>query len=254
MSQPRGSLKHVLDLLDSGRFAQTMSGLLGKHGVQVNEDDAWRPQGYGQPDEWTSEKFCGEHCRDWFDSNQFSGWWKISSGNPPQWDILSTCNIDNAPGLLLVEAKANDQELDWKGKSLSPEPSQGSKENHRIIGECIEEANTALNQHLPGFAISRDRHYQLSNRIASAWKLAQCGLPVALLYLGFTGDEGIRTPSRNPITDHDHWQRLMGAYMHGVVPQHLPGTIIHEKSGGSMRMLIKSLPVIDHSRPVQEKA
>ena len=252
--QPRGSLKHVLDLLDSGRFAQTMTDTLGKHGVQVGEDDAWRPQGYGDPEEWTVRRFCAEHCKDHFDSARFDAWWVPDKYRNPQWDILSTCTIGGAPGLLLVEAKGNDQELDWNGKPLSAKASDQSKENHRIIGQCIDEANDALNQHFPGFAISRDRHYQLSNRIATAWKLAQCGLPVTLLYLGFTGDEGMRTTTRQPLADRDHWQRIMGAYLHGVVPQHFPCTTIHVSGKGNFTMLIESLPITEISPPAKENA
>lgn len=253
MSQPRGSLKHVLDLLDSGRFAQTMSTLLGKDGMQLTEKDAWRPQGYDDPEEWTVRRFCAEHCAGLFDFARFDAWWVPDKYRNPQWDLLSTCTIDDRPGLLLVEAKGNDQELDWNGKPLSKKASDQSRENHRIIGQCIDEANAALNRHIPGFAISRDRHYQLSNRIATAWKLAQCGLPVALLYLGFSGDEGIRAgDTRQPIIDHDHWQRLMGSYLHGLVPQHFPGTILSEEGGGSMRLIIKTLPIIQISPPAKE--
>ncbi|MCJ2165598.1 MULTISPECIES: hypothetical protein [unclassified Pseudodesulfovibrio] len=244
---PRGSLKHVLDLLDSGRFAVVMSNILGEHGVHVVEGDTQRPQGYADSEEWTVRRFCAEHCKDRFDFARFDAWWVPDRYRNPQWDILSTCTIDGTPGLLLVEAKANDQELDWNGKPLSPKASDQSKENHHIIGQCIEEANSALNQILPGFSISRDTHYQLSNRIATAWKLADCGLPVALLYLGFTGDAGMRTPTRQPLIDRDHWLRLMGAYLHGVMPQHFPCTTIHFGGNGNMRMLIESLSVIETS-------
>ncbi|WP_285906609.1 hypothetical protein [Pseudodesulfovibrio pelocollis] len=252
MSQPRGSFKHVLDLLDSGRFAAAMTGLLGGHGVRVGQGDARRPLGHDDPDEWTLEHFCGEHCRELFDCHGFASWWNISGGKRPTWDILATCTIHGDPGLLLVEAKANDRELDWNGKAEPDQANPRALENHRIIGQCIDEANTALNRHIPGFAISRDTHYQLSNRIASAWKLAECGLPVALLYLGFTGDEGLRTATRHPLADRDHWQRLMGAYLHGTVPHHFPGTVIHGSGKATMRMLIEALPVMEISPPAQE--
>ena len=49
----------------------------------------------------------------------------------------------------------------------------------------MSEANQALNQTLPGWALSSKRHYQLSNRFAWAWKLADLRLPVVLVYLGF---------------------------------------------------------------------
>jgi hypothetical protein len=247
VNQPRGSLKHVLDLLDSGRFAPIVSDMLAKYGVSVGAGAAWRPQGHADSEEWTVRRFCAEHCKDRFDFARFDAWWVPDRYRNPQWDILSTCTIDDAPGMLLVEAKANDQELDWNGKPIATKASEQSNENHRIIGKCIEEANAALNQIIPGFSISRDTHYQLSNRIATAWKLAECGLPVALLYLGFTDDEGMRTPTRQPLIDRDHWLRLMGAYLHGVVPQHFPCTTVRVSGKGSMRMLIESLPAVEQS-------
>lgn len=248
-----GSRKHVLDLLDSGQFAGTMSNLLGPHGIHVSVNDVHMPLGHAEPEEWTLRRFCSEHCRGHFDFARFDVWWVPDRYRNPQWDLLCTCSLGSKPGLLLVEAKANDQEMDWKGKPLAHNASPQSRANHDIIGRCIDEANTALNQRLPGFAISRDTHYQLSNRMASAWMLAECGLPVALLYLGFLGDEGIRDAGE-PIKDRDHWQRLMGAYLQGVIPNHFPGIHLHEASGASMRMLVEALPVLEFSSPKEPVA
>ncbi len=39
----------------------------------------------------------------------------------------------------------------------------------------------------------------------------------------------------------------MGAYMQGILPQSFPETKIEFKSGGSMVMLIRSLPIIEVS-------
>ena len=38
--------------------------------------------------------------------------------------------------------------------------------------------------------LSRDHHYQLSNRFAWSWKPASIGVPVVLLYLGFLNAQG----------------------------------------------------------------
>jgi hypothetical protein len=40
---------------------------------------------------------------------------------------------------------------------------------------------------MDGWTLSRDSHYQLTNRFAWAWKLASMGVPVVLGYLGFQG-------------------------------------------------------------------
>ena len=57
------------------------------------------------------------------------------------------------PGLLLVEAKAHEGELDWAGKRLSPSAKLASKDNHARIAGCIKEANTALNEDYKKMAI-----------------------------------------------------------------------------------------------------
>jgi len=116
---------------------------------------------------------------------ELTEWWleKTRGANLPNWDIASTCTIEGMKGLLLVEAKAHDKELSEAGKSQST--TDNSKKNHDRIGIAIEQANTGLNSVLNGWALSRDSHYQLSNRFAWSWKLTNLGMPVVLVYLGF---------------------------------------------------------------------
>jgi hypothetical protein len=54
------------------------------------------------------------------------------------------------------------------------------------IHSTIQEAGFALSKQT-GFtwALSRDWCYQMSNRFAWAWKLAEFGKPVILIYRGF---------------------------------------------------------------------
>ena len=54
------------------------------------------------------------------------------------------------------------------------------------IRSAIMEANADL-ERLTGsvWRLSRDSHYQLSNRFAWSWKLASLQMPVVLVYLGF---------------------------------------------------------------------
>ncbi len=49
--------------------------------------------------------------------------------------------------------------------------------------------------------------------------------------------------------DNDHWQRGMGAYMQGILTQSFPETWLEFESGGSMIMLIRSLPIVEVSPP-----
>ena len=69
---------------------------------------------------------------------------------------------------MLVEAKAHSKELSESGKALG---AGTNIENHLRIGEAISEVNTDLNRILAGWNLSRDSHYQLSNRFAWAWKI-----------------------------------------------------------------------------------
>lgn len=66
-------------------------------------------------------------------------------------------------------------------------------------------------------AISRDRFYQFSNRLAFAWKLASLGIPTVLVYLGFTGDDGI-SDCDEPLRDDQHWRRIVQDQVAPVFP------------------------------------
>jgi hypothetical protein len=140
--------------------------------------------------------------------------------NTPNWDIAVGCTIEDRPGLVLVEAKANWQELKVDGKVLRSDASKNSKENHEQIGRAIDEAQSGWQRVDPRVAITRDSHYQLANRLAFSWKLGMFGFPVVLAYVGFTGDEGIRDAGV-PFTDGQDWQRAFSEYVGGTVPPNL---------------------------------
>jgi hypothetical protein len=58
-------------------------------------------------------------------------WWlSVPSNNPrtPNWDIASTCTIEGKTGILLIEAKAHDQELikEETGRKSIEVPVSGS--------------------------------------------------------------------------------------------------------------------------------
>jgi hypothetical protein len=110
-------------------------------------------------------------------------WWLAvpwTRTTTPNWDIASTCLIHGKPGILLIEAKAHDAELrnEERGKPLGSEDNKGvsidSRRNHVRIGCSIQEAALALSQETGlSWALSRDWCYQMSNRLAWAWKLAE---------------------------------------------------------------------------------
>jgi hypothetical protein len=165
------------------------------------------------------------------------------------WDLLSTCRVNGQSGLLLVEAKAHESELSFAGKSLKPSASEQSKLNHAHITGALQEANRGLRALLgDDINLTIESHYQLANRLAWTWKLADCGVPVVLLYLGFIGD----THFKDYFRDADHWQRAMGACMNGVVPLSLPGRTVSTAGRGSFVMLVKAAGVPQSSQACRQ--
>jgi hypothetical protein len=247
----RGSQRHLLDLISHPNYVVLMNDLLA--GVATITNSECRiPTGHGAPNEWELPQFISTHCAAWLDVERVRGWWlptqpggKDAKG--ATWDLLSTCRMNGQNGLLLVEAKAHESELSFAGKALNPAASDQSKLNHAHIAGALQQANRGLRALLGNDASLRiDSHYQLANRLAWAWKLAECGVPVVLLYLGFTGD----TYFNDHFKDGDHWQRAMGAYMSGVVPSGLPGRTVGTTGRGSFVMLVKDSPV-SQSSPVR---
>jgi len=215
----------------------------------VTEPHLWQPKGYLAPVEARLEE-CGHHfvpdVECW---EELAAWWipHRRGANKPNWDLVVACNLGGVPGLALVEGKAHEQELGRFGKPFDPAGSPNSLANHERIGEAIAEASAALDRVLPGVLLSRDSHYQLANRVAYSWRLASMGVPVLLMYLGFTGDHGISYVG-TPLRDGLHWQSAMRGYMAGVLPDgFLERWIPCGKAG--MRMIVRSKAVFEQSSP-----
>ena len=246
-TRDRGSRKHILDLLERGGFEAKMRQVLAGTNVRLTEQPCARPVSRKNKADWAeydAEKYLKRHPVQGWAGALPSCWWVKGRGTRPTWDLLCHVLVSDRPGLLLTEAKAHEGELDWAGKRLAPSAKRASKDNHAQIAGCISEANTALNKLCDGvFNLDVSSHYQLANRISYAWKLAELGLPVVLLYLGFTGDRYFDDYFR----DDAHWQRIMGGYMQGVVSQQFPERTLDLPCGASLQMLIRSVPVAEIS-------
>jgi hypothetical protein len=233
----KGSRKHILDWTGSANFCRELSRLIDVTGAVVGPGDFWMPRGDDYPDECKLKGRVPTPVRSLCDWRGLSDWWLAHKrgANVPNWDLLATCAIDGKKGLVLVEGKAHKQELDGelKGKPLSHKQrlSTHSLENHERIGRAIEEARVALAGKFPAIRISRDSYYQLSNRVAYAWKIVSMGLPVVLVYLGFMGD---RYFPDHFVSD-AHWQHCMQEHMEGIMPSDFLETPI---DCGKARMLI----------------
>ena len=218
----RGSKPRCHLFTDGARdeVAGRLTCLVRPHG-SVSDRLCWAPAGFHEPEELQIQKpnaLIPDEV-----SRELKDWWFKSSGSGPTWDLASQCTIgkgkDAKRGVLLVEAKAHLAELKRDGKKLAPRATDGSHQNHERIGEAIEEANLGLQSITElSWELSRDSCYQMSNRFAWAWKLADLGMPVVLVYLGFLNaiemsDQG------DPFSDHADWVECVKKHAQDKVPE-----------------------------------
>lgn len=243
MTNHHGSRRDVLILLNSPRYVQALNFALAGTGTTISPEDVRRPLGPRVDREYELPEFCREYLDGRFDYHQIEGpvWWiakRSAFVRTPNLDLLSTATIEGQPGLLLVEAKAHHGELETGGKAFK----QGSNaENHRMIGESIGLADRALNGICPGFRLSRDAYYQISNRVAWGWRLASLGLPVTVLYLGFVNDPYW---TRDMFRSTEDWTRAARGYLGNVIPVEALNRRLACSEGGSLLISAAALPAI----------
>lgn len=249
----RGSRKHVLDWTGRQSFLDEFRELLGDLPVEFS-GAVFMPKGAAAPQEARLEKFGPKWLQGHPAWANLRTWWLTHErgANTPNWDIAVGCVIEQRPGLVLVEAKANWSEFGRPGKGAPYPRSSHSEENHDRIGAAIEEARLGWHQHILGVNISRDSHYQLANRLAFTWKLATLGIPTVLVYLGFTKDEGI-SDAGAPFRDTADWQRAFAQYTEG----HVPHRVLEQRLNfweAPAWVLVRSRPVLEQSPPRPERA
>ncbi|RLS59374.1 MAG: hypothetical protein DWH91_00230 [Planctomycetota bacterium] len=189
---------------------------LAPDGVSVTEKHVWAPQGFREPEEArlaeTPEFLSLAH------GGTLRGWWLAKPGraNTPNWDIVSECDHKGTKGLILIEAKAHADEFgdDRCGAT--------NRDNYNQICDALKKANMEWNKIVPGFSLSADSKYQLSNRFAFAWKVASLGTPVVLIYLGFL-DAHEMGRGRKLFTSHDDWEKCIKDGGKNHVPESIWG-------------------------------
>jgi hypothetical protein len=160
---------------------------------------------------------------------QLGEWWLPADrreARTPNFDIASTCTIDGAPGMLLVEAKAHETELlkETAGRRSAEDDSEARKASHRTIEAAIESARRGLEAATQlTWGISRDSHYQMSNRFAWSWKLAELGIPVVLVYLGFLKATDMTKLGENPFANAGAWEVLVRSHSAPLFPGNVWG-------------------------------
>lgn len=244
----RGSRKHVLDWTGRETFTEEFRELLGDLPVDFS-GAMFMPKGAEAPREarleWFGPKWLPGHPA-WAILRK---WWLVyeRGANTPNWDIAVGCHIEQRPGLVLVEAKANWPELSGSGKSAPLRDSTRSHANHERIGRAIDEARRAWRQYCEYVSISRDSYYQLSNRLAFTWKLATLGIPTVLVYLGFTADEGISDAGPH-FRDASDWRRAFTQFTQGRLPERILERRL-DFSEAPAWVLARSRPILEQSPP-----
>ncbi len=203
-----------------GQVASRLNALAEPWG-SVSADDHWMPEGFCRVKEAQSDKAAKLLPKQ--DRDKLRDWWlAVWRGNTrtPHWDIASTCTAYGHKGLLLVEAKAHASELKTEGKRLRSDATSDSLKNHERIGWAITEAPIGLASATGNpWNISRDDHYQLSNRFAWSWKLTQLGYPVVLVYLGFLRAEEMRKGrEQTPFNSYAEWEGLVKSHSQPLFP------------------------------------
>lgn len=201
----KGSQNAVLKLIESDHFLKSINEFIKETGAKITSDDVWKPKGMKEKSEATLTTFLKGNFNQSLGENILR-WWTQYGSRGPNWDLLSTCTIKGEKGLLLVEAKAHKDELDRSGKNLKKDANDKSKVNHDKIADAIRQANIAINKQIDGVCISRDKCYQLSNRVAHTWWLANQGIPVVLLYLGCLKCEDMVNGRRTLFATDEEWQ------------------------------------------------
>ncbi len=214
------------------KVLEFLNSLVQPHAAVIN-DDFFSPQGFCHPKEPKIEKeprLLGDDAI----REALVNWWLADrSGNPttPNWDIASRCLVDGKRGILLVEAKAHEDELKHG-------PACGAQgKNRDSIEKALAEAAAALGT---GWSLSTaEPHYQMCNRFAWGWKLAQLKIPVVLVYLGFLG---AREMDKGYFGCDAAWQECLHSHADGCVPPGAWGTTI-QVNGTPFTALIHSADV-----------
>jgi hypothetical protein len=207
MIREKGSQRAMLKLIESDHFLSSINELIKPYG-EITVYDNWMPKSLNNDKEAELKNFLKYN----FNSllyDKVVNWWLHVDTTTPNWDLISTCTIDGKRGVLLVEAKAHEKELNEEShkKSLDKkEATENSIRNHIKIGASINDVNDEIKKEFPKISISRDNCYQLSNRVAHAWWLANQGIPVVLLYLGFLDCQDMNDGKYKLLNSSKEWE------------------------------------------------
>ncbi len=144
-NQQRGSKPrcHLLTQGTPETVAARLTALAAPFASIAKSND-WMPQGFDRTDEATlpeAARLLPEAVR-----VELKRWWlAVPSNNArtPNWDVASSCTIKGKPGLVLIEAKAHDQELikeETGRKNIEAPVSASARRNLLRIEWAIRDA------------------------------------------------------------------------------------------------------------------
>lgn len=202
-----------------------LTKLVNLEKVFVPNDPTIIPCGRGNPEELIfSRKIAESFIEKLLDRNSGSkftsyndfkekaeDWWlkHPKNANTPNWDIACIAEIHDRAGLILVEAKAHKGEFSRKTKKPSSDSQNSQDNNTKIISEITRASEEMKAKSKLNFNLNGNSPYQLSNRFAWSWFLAQNGIPVVLMYLGF-----IETKEMNRIRFESHDDVVLSVLSH----------------------------------------
>jgi len=209
MNEFKGSQGAILELISYEDFFVQLKDIIGDNTIEFSDKEKYLPESIMSPKEAELKDFLKN--TEWENlTDPIINWWlDIIKPNTrtPNWDFISTCTINGKKGLLLVEAKAHSKEIKENDRCGSKNESNQNK-----IETAINQAKDNINMNNSfSISISRDKCYQLSNRIAHAWWLASQGVPVILLYLGFLNCDEMKE-NGNIFKDDLEWQECFKNY------------------------------------------
>jgi hypothetical protein len=210
---------HLLTHGSVDAVSERLTSLIAPWG-KVTTDDRWMPRGFVHTEELQIGRV--DTIVDKEKGRGLIDWWLAApkTGRVPHWDIASTCVIEGRAGILLVEAKAHDKELfdEEAGKKKPTMESAASIANRKRIAACVKKAGAALSKSTSSnWELSITHHYEMSSRFTWACKLAELGMPVALVYLGFL-NAGEMAERGLPFSKHGDWEALVKAHSRALFP------------------------------------
>ena len=157
-------------------------------------------------------------------------WWKAHGGKHPTWDLLARAQMAHQNELLdtliLIEAKGHHAEMSSKGKDVPPASKAKKTANHTRIQAAIKEAETGWKHLDPNVCLSETEYYQLANRMAHAWKVAEQGKAVVLVFLGVLNDA---PKGKNPFTSDTDWKASFHKHATHGTKTNVPDTVFERK-------------------------